>query len=488
MLQKIRIFVSWLIFSIMLLYFAGLAVPALPGWQLLPSLLAANVAVIAGIFIVTILFGRAYCSMLCPLGIMQDFFYWLAKRRKKGRHNAVHIPENRRVRYGVLAAVLLSLILGISPVVTALDPYSIFGRIVTDLLTVPVSYIWNGLAGLTETHGGPVLLTKTDILPRAGVTLALAAAYLLVLFILAWRRGRWYCNTVCPVGTLLGTVSRHSLYRPVIRQEDCVHCRLCERNCRSSCIDIDHGTVDTSRCVDCFDCVSICPKGAISFARPRKDRTASGTESTMPQEGEMTRREMLLTTAAAVGTAAAALARRQPIIPALLGSKRRGRPILPPGAVGADAFILQCTGCHLCVSRCPSGVLQPAVMQNGIFQMGQPFMDFANGYCVYNCNFCSQACPAGAIRPLALAAKQKTRIGVAQYAQFHCLITQKGIVCGNCARHCPTHAISMVENKDGRSYPQVDASRCIGCGSCEYHCPADPPAIAVTILRKQAGA
>ena len=75
-----------------------------------------------------------------------------------------------------------------------------------------------------------------------------------------------------------------------------------------------------------------------------------------------------------------------------------------------------------------------------------------------------------------------------KYAQFHCLITQKGIVCGNCARHCPTHAISMVENKDGRSYPQVDASRCIGCGSCEYHCPADPPAIAVTILRKKAGA
>ena len=111
-------------------------------------------------------------------------------------------------------------------------------------------------------------------------------------------------------------------------------------------------------------------------------------------------------------------------------------------------------------------------------------MDFSKGYCVYNCNFCSQACPAGAIRPLDLTVKEQTKIGIARYAQFHCLIARDGIVCGNCARHCPVQAITLVENRDGRSYPHVDGSRCIGCGSCEYHCPAKPAAISVSPLPK----
>ena len=104
-------------------------------------------------------------------------------------------------------------------------------------------------------------------------------------------------------------------------------------------------------------------------------------------------------------------------------------------------------------------------------------MDFSQGYCVYNCNLCSVVCPTGAIRPLSLAEKQQTKIGLARYDKQQCLITQDGIVCGNCARHCLTQAITMVEDRDGRSYPVVDDAACIGCGSCEYHCPAEPSAI-----------
>ena len=96
-----------------------------------------------------------------------------------------------------------------------------------------------------------------------------------------------------------------------------------------------------------------------------------------------------------------------------MGTGKGKKKILPPGAVSADAFAQRCTACHLCVSRCPSGVLVPAVLENGALQMGQPYMDFSKGYCVYNCNFCSQACPAGAIRPLELAVKEKTKIGIA---------------------------------------------------------------------------
>lgn len=285
--------------------------------------------------------------------------------------------------------------------------------------------------------------------------MALAGAYFVVLAVLAWRYGRAYCYTFCPVGTLLGAISRFSLFRPVIDGSSCVHCGACEKTCRSSCIDVAHGFVDTSRCVDCFDCVAVCPKGALTFSRAFP---VKGPEKTPSGEG-LSRREML-------------------------GTGKGKQKILPPGAVSADAFVQRCTACHLCVSRCPSGVLSPAVLENGTLQMGQPYMDFSKGYCVYNCNFCSQACPAGAIRPLDLAVKEQTKIGIARYAQFHCLIARDGIVCGNCARHCPVQAITLVENRDGRSYPHVDGARCIGCGSCEYHCPAKPAAISVSPLPK----
>lgn len=486
MIQKGRIFLSWLTMAAVLLSFGGVVTPFLTRWQFLPALLASNVLAIAVILLVTFFCGRLYCSVLCPLGISQDAIYWLAKRRKKNRRKFTFHKEQRWVRYGILAAVALSLLMGISLVPVLVDPYSIFGRIVTDILAVPVSYVWNGLAGLSL--GWLPIISKVDILPLAGPAVVMAGVYFLVLSIFSWRYGRWYCNTLCPVGTLLGTISRFSLFRPIIDRSRCVQCGQCEKICRSSCIDVAHGIVDSSRCVDCFDCISICPKGALSMShRGRKQSAVERTEEKeapeMPETEGISRRDMLITTAVAAGTLAAGLARSQPLIPGLLGTGKGKKAVLPPGALSLTDFSQHCTACHLCVSRCPSKVLTPAVLENGIMQMGQPHMDFTRGYCVYNCNFCSQVCPAGAIRPLQLDVKQQTKIGIARYAQFHCLIAREGIICGNCARHCPVQAITMVENRDGRSYPKVDGSRCIGCGSCEYHCPAHPAAISVSPMR-----
>ncbi|MGN0946438.1 MAG: 4Fe-4S dicluster domain-containing protein [Megasphaera sp.] len=477
MLQKGRIFLSWLTMTLFILFFAGLAVPGLPKSQFLPSLLAANGLVLVIILAVTLVAGRAYCSMLCPLGIGQDFIFWLAKRRKKNRRKFAFRREWRLLRYGVLAVLALALLLGFTQIPALVDPYSIFGRILTDLLALPAAYAWNGLAGLEETYTSFPVWMKTDILRPAAAAVLMAAAYFVILAVLAWRYGRAYCNRFCPVGTLLGTISRYSLFRPVIDSSRCIQCGACEKTCRSACIDVAHGFIDTSRCVDCFDCVAVCPKGALTFSRPLPVKQPSTEEG-------ISRRDMLITTAVAVGTVAAGLARSQTVVPALIGTGKGKKGILPPGAVAADAFAQRCTACHLCVSRCPSGVLVPSVLENGVMRIGQPYMDFSRGYCVYNCNFCSQACPAGAIRPLDLAVKEQTKIGIARYAQFHCLISRDGIVCGNCARHCPVQAITMVENNDGRSYPHVDGSRCIGCGSCEYHCPAKPAAISVSTLPK----
>lgn len=343
MLQRGRIVLSWLLMGVMVLTFAGIVAPVLPQWQVLPALLAGNLLVIAVIIVLTLLLGRIYCSVLCPLGISQDFVFWLAKRRKKNRRKFTFRRERRIVRYSILMLTGLAFLAGLSGFVGLVDPYSIFGRIVHDGLGLPVAYGWNALVGVNESHGWIPALSQIDILWPPLASMALAGTYFVVLTVLTWRYGRAYCHTFCPVGTLLGTLGRFSLFRPVIDGQRCIHCGACEKTCRSSCIDVAHGFVDASRCVDCFDCVAVCPKGALNFSRPLPvklpEKAASG-------EG-LSRREMLLTTTVAVGTVAAGLARSQTVLPALVGTGKGRKKILPPGAASAETFAQRCTACHL---------------------------------------------------------------------------------------------------------------------------------------------
>lgn len=503
MLRKGRIVFSWLFLAVMTLTFCGVIVTAFPKWQVMPALLAGNFIALAFWLVLTVLFGRVYCSIICPLGIAQDFVSWLAERRNGKSHSFSFQPERRLLRYGVLALTALTMLAAGTPLLAGiLDPYSIYGRIVTDFLSIPARMLWNVAASLGAIHG--FVLARIDMLPIVGGAAALAAVQFVLIAVLAWRYGRWYCNNLCPVGTLLGTVSRVSLFRPAIVHGDCIHCGLCERTCRASCIDISHGRIDTSRCVDCFDCVAICPKGAIKFVRSNaidaegegrtgvlspvqkgKPSVADKSKDSREADTELSRRQLLASSAAAIGAAAVTLIHPQRLLSGQDETKMRTNEVRPPGA--AADFATRCTSCHICVNRCPSGVLVSATLENGILQFGEPYLDFSRGYCVYNCNFCTQACPAGAIQPLDLARKQQTKIGVAHYVQSRCLITTEGIVCGNCARHCPTKAIDMVEAEDGHSYPQVNKGLCIGCGACEYHCPAKPVAISVAARLRRNG-
>ncbi len=558
--STVRLVLAWVSFALMVFTFAGVISSRLPQVQLVPALLAADFLVAAFWLALAFVAGRVYCAVVCPLGIGQDLVFWLSRRRK-GKPRLSFVPERRALRWSVLAVAFLPLLLGVPGALLLLDPYSIFGRLVTDLFALPAVALQNGLAGFAEAHGAPFLLSRTEAVPALGASFALAAGYFLVLDVLSWRYGRWFCGNLCPVGTLLGTVSRVSRFRPVIDGGACVHCGRCERSCRASCIDAQQGKIDASRCVDCLDCLSLCPTGALRFGRPQvtetmekpenapvrrpseetapmetpeTSRKASGAgtktaasaakSEASPQPSEtmaaaesraakatkpeamteaaqqkseaapkaseaqtaaagrkLSRRQMLLASALAAGAAVSALSRPGASVPALLEAGRRRSVILPPGA--AADFSTRCTACHLCIGSCPSGVLVPTGKEGGLLRLSQPRLDFRKGYCVYNCNFCSQACPTGAIQPLALSVKQQTKLGIARYAQFHCLITTEGIVCGICAQHCPVQAITMVEQSDGRSYPKVDASRCIGCGTCEYYCPARPAAISVSLLR-----
>ena len=185
-------------------------------------------------------------------------------------------PHSRQalswLRYGILALFLVALVAHFKPVSNLLAPYSAYGRIVSNLFA-PL-YLWgnNLLAYLAERAGSYAFYT-VDVWVKGAATLAEAAVTFIVLAVLAWRNGRTYCNTVCPVGTILGLVSRFAVFKPRIDTSKCNGCGLCARNCKASCIDAKTHRIDYSRCVACMDCLGKCRQGAISFSRkPAADR------------------------------------------------------------------------------------------------------------------------------------------------------------------------------------------------------------------------
>lgn len=454
MLRKIRIAAAALFFAGITLLFAGIG-HQWWGWmaklQFLPSCMALNFAAIAFVLLLTLVFGRIYCSVICPMGVFQDLVIRVRKLLSpKGRKPKRHfVKEPRIVRYGVLALVIVTALTFSQLLLTVLAPYSAYGRMVRSIV------------GLSRGESlAPALLIT-------------AAATLVVICVCAWIWGRGWCNTVCPVGSVLGLVSRFSLFKVSIDQSQCVSCRKCEKGCKSSCIDIDTHTIDHSRCVDCFDCLDSCPKGGIKFrfSLPRKAKTGPVTESV-----DKGRRAFMATTAL-VGSSLALGAQNKRLDGGLADvidktSPERSERLVPFGAESVKDFYDRCTACQLCVSNCPNGVLRPST---DIGHFLQPQMGYEKGWCRPECTTCSQVCPAGAIRPLKAEEKLTHKIGTAKVNLSLCLAAKDEAGCGNCSRHCPVGAVRMVKT-DGyhRSIPVVAEAQCIGCGACEYLCPARP--------------
>lgn len=445
------------------------------GWmakiQFLPALLALNAAVVAGLVALTLLLGRVYCSVICPLGVMQDAFAWMGKKAKKNRYR--YSPAKKVLRYAVLAIAVIAFLLGIGSIVALLAPYSAYGRIAQNLLAPLWQMANNLLAGWAEKRESYAFYS-VDVWIRSGVTLAVAAVTLVVLAVLAWRNGRTYCNTICPVGTILGFLSRYSLFRPVIDTSKCNGCGLCARNCKAACIDSKSHSIDYSRCVACMDCLTKCHKNAISYTY----RRASAASAPVPQPDGSRRR--FLTAAAAVAATAALKAQEKVVdggLAAIADKKipRRSTRIVPPGAISLRNMARHCTACQLCVSACPNGVLRPSA---DLETLMQPESSYERGYCRPECTRCSEVCPAGAIVRLSAADKSSVQIGHAVWVKENCVPLTDGVECGNCARHCPAGAIQMValrkDDPDSPKVPVVNEARCIGCGACENLCPARP--------------
>ena len=479
MLRKIRIILASIFFigvTLLFLDFTG-TLHAWLGWmakiQFLPAALALNFAVVAVLLILTLLFGRVYCSVICPLGIMQDIISWIhGKTKKKNRFRFSYSPAKKWLRYGVLAIFIIALVLGVHSLVALVAPYSAYGRIASNLLAPIYGWGNNFFAWLAERAESYSFYT-TEVWIKSIPTFVIAAVTFVTVFILAWKNGRTWCNTICPVGTFLGFFSRFSLFAPVINTEKCRNCGLCAKQCKAACINMKEHEIDYSRCVACMDCIDTCKDGAISFAR----RTQ--TKQAVKKDADQGRRAFMVGTGLALASAATANAQKKvdgglaPIIDKTV--PQRETPLVPAGAISLKNFTDHCTGCQLCVSVCPNQVLRPST---SLMNLMQPQMSYERGYCRPECTKCSEVCPAGAILEITKEEKSSIQIGHAVVDLSLCLVNTDEVKCGNCARHCPAGAIKMVRKNpdDPKSLmiPTVNEERCIGCGACENLCPARP--------------
>ena len=487
MLRKIRLTLAVVFFAIITLLFLDFTgtIHAWFGWmakiQFLPAVLALNVGIIVLLILLTLVFGRVYCSVICPMGVFQDVISWLSGQRKKKKYRFSYSPAKNILRYTVLTLFVIAVIAGIGSFVALLAPYSSYGRIANNLFA-PIYQWGNNVFAYFAERAESYAFYETSVWMKSLPTFVIAVVTFIAIVVLAWRNGRTYCNTICPVGTVLGFLSRFALFRISIDTEKCNACGLCSRKCKAACIDGKRHTVDYSRCVACMDCLDTCKHGAISYRWFKLETQTKNAEQTRSVDKEQINeaRRSFLTTTAILATATTLKAQEKKVdggLAAIEDKKipKRATPILPPGALSARDFTRHCTACQLCVSVCPNEVLRPST---DLMKLMQPEMSYERGYCRPECTKCGDVCPAGAIHPITAADKSATQIGHAVWIKKNCIPLTDGVECGNCARHCPAGAIQMVpsdpQQEDSPKIPVVNTERCIGCGACENLCPARP--------------
>jgi ferredoxin len=478
-LKKVRVIVSLIfIITISLLYFdlSFSIQSAFAGYplffQFIPSILSfisvvsfAAIGFIIVIFI-TLLFGRVYCSTICPLGILQDVFTFI---RKKIKHKNYWLTKPfTKTRNIILVATILVFLLGSSIGLNLLDPYSNFGRIVTNVFR-PLLIGINNLASYVLEIFDSYMISPVEF---KGINIFSLSFSFLVLVTVGWMsyfHGRIFCNTICPVGSFLGLLSKISLFKIGIIESNCISCGECETVCKSNCIESESKYIDFSRCVGCFNCFDTCPSIGISYV----PRYSNYDEVSYDKD-----KRSFLKKIGVFIIGSSIIAKAQEKIEVYIKNKtpeNRTNPVSPPGSISIENFTNNCTACHLCVSSCPTQVLQPSFLEYGLLGIMQPRMDYLSSFCNYDCKICTEVCPSGAIISNDLESKKSIQMGKAIFIKDNCVVYTQKTDCGACAEHCPTKAVKMeLDLEVNKKAPKVTDEICVGCGACEFACPTIP--------------
>ena len=422
--------------------------------------------------VLTLVFGRAWCGWLCPLGTTFDLLPSRSWRR------AVAVPESwRGIKYVLLVVVLVAAVLG-SQTPMFLDPLAILTRTLGAAVWPGVDQLVTAIEGLASQVGldGPVSsfdsLVRPALLPVDPLSYEdgpIFGALFVGLVALNWFAPRFWCRYLCPLGGLLGVISRVALVRRTTPAA-CGDCRLCAMRCPTGTIDRAHDNAsDPAECTVCMECVRSCPRGLSGFRRV--------VAAPQGRPYDPSRRSVLV----GIGAAVAGIM----LFRADLLAKRESPFLLrPPGSREANAdpvALTACTRCNACVRVCPTGAIQPAVLQAGLEGFATPVIVPRLGYCDYSCNACGLVCPTQAIPALDLPLKQRQVIGRAYIDQNRCLVWSDNTQCVVCQEMCPVPdkaiklEVRQVQASDGTTptlqFPRVDRDLCIGCGTCEYRCP-----------------
>ena len=353
-------------------------------FQLVPALqngiisgLSMSFVLLIVVILLTLLFGRIYCSTLCPLGLYQELLMLLFKPFYKG--HVLQPSKHYPLAYFLMAVSFGTLFGGTVVLLRVLDPYSLAGN--------AMSLAYFGLGFIT------------------------------VLTLLVFFKKRFFCTNICPVGAFLGLISRFSFMKICINKDKCSKCTLCVKSCPCGSIDLTNHTVLNETCVKCFRCLNKCSHNALYYGVPQTEKVKFNSK----------RRQFLL---AGLVLATFGAAFRGGIELSEKVASKIKKVIIPAGSGSVQDFANSCLNCNLCVQNCPMKIIKPATVD-------KPFvhLDYGKAFCNYNCHKCSEVCPSGAIKRITLAEKQNTKIANAVISEEVC------IKCGVCAMECPKQII-----------------------------------------------
>ncbi len=480
-LKKIRVIVALLFFFTISLIFLDY-INVIPSsvydyvlWlQFIPSLtkFVNTLTVSAGGFLIVLLsvlfFGRVYCSSVCPLGTLQDFISRISQKLF-GVSYFNWSEEHKWIRYPVLILSILSIPLIGMFIIGLLDPFSNFGRILTNLFYPVILLLNNVLSSLFESIG-LYLIYPVDIRAISLVGLLFSIIILSVLIVMASKRGRLFCNTICPLGTFLGFISKVSLYKIKIKEEDCESCGACETVCKAECINADSKEINFERCVVCFNCFRECPTTAINYYKQNLLVSDNTIQFKADRRIFLNKLYYIVIGLGSFGfTQIKIIPEKESTVPI-----KKNVPVSPPGSNSIDHFTSTCTACHLCVAVCPTKVLQPSILHYGLEGLLQPRMDYLTNYCNYECVECMMVCPTGALQKLLIEDKKLTQLGKSKFIKENCIVDTERKECGACSERCPTKAVRMIPYENNLHIPDIKNEYCIGCGACEFACPTRP--------------